>query len=102
MQDASKAIDEAAKQPNHSPSISKKETGGDKPSEASASNAYDEERQANNYNRRKRKGDFHDARQQHGSKGGRGGRDDNKRHKKGDMGRGDYLYVAPPCYNPHC
>ena len=49
------------------------------------------EQRTNNYNRRKRKGDFGDARMQHGSR--RGGRHDNKRHKKGDMGRGEYLYV---------
>jgi tRNA pseudouridine38-40 synthase len=36
----------------------------------------------------KRKGNFSDARLRHG---GKGFRDDNKRHKKGDMGRGKYL-----------
>jgi tRNA pseudouridine38-40 synthase len=45
------------------------------------------ERQQKN-SRGKRKGNFQDSRMQHG---GRGFRDDNKRHKKGDMGRGEYL-----------
>lgn len=50
----------------------------------------DEDR-SNNYGRRnKRKGNFHDKNMQHGS---RGGRNDSKRHKKGDMGRAEYLYV---------
>lgn len=48
----------------------------------------DGEQRSNNYERRKRKGDFSDSRMQHGSR--RGGRNDNKRHKKGDMGRGEY------------
>ena len=91
MQDAGKAIDQAAKQPNHDGDSNDKEEGRSNRGKASTSSVYDEDRQTNNYNRRKRKVDFHDARQQHGSKGGRGGRDDNKRHKKGDMGRGDYL-----------
>jgi len=47
---------------------------------------------------RKRKGDWPSDRQQFGSRGGsrggRGGRGDSKRHKKGDLGRGEYLYVS--------
>ena len=52
-------------------------------------------------NERKRKGDFPDYSVRHGSRG-RGGKDrggykggrgsDTKRHKKGDLGRADYLY----------
>lgn len=48
----------------------------------------------NNYGRRKRKGNFSDRGRKQGS---RKGRDewthDNKRAKKSDMGRGEYLYV---------
>jgi len=93
MGDAGKAIDEAVEQSRRTAPRTQSETGDGQPGEASKSTGYDEDRQANNYQRRKRKGDFHDARQQHGSRGGRGGRDDNKRYKKGDMGRGEYLYV---------
>lgn len=82
MEDAGKAID-----------------GQDKPSGSvnvlasndSPQRLNDDEQRTNNYNRRKRKGDFGDARMQHGSR--RGGRDDHKRHKKGDMGRAEYLYA---------
>ena len=48
----------------------------------------------NNYNRRERKADFQDSSMHHGSRGRggrRGGHRDNKRRKKGDMGRGEYL-----------
>lgn len=46
---------------------------------------------SNDHGRRnKRKGNFHDSNLQHGS---RGGRNNNKRHKKGDLGRAEYLYV---------
>lgn len=38
---------------------------------------------------RKRKGDFQESRSQRG--GRRGGRNDNRRHPKGDMGRSEYL-----------
>nr|POF17126.1 trna pseudouridine synthase 1 [Quercus suber] len=41
----------------------------------------------------KRKGNFHDTRMRHGSQ--RGGRNDNKRHKKGDLGRGEYFREGP-------
>ncbi|KAF2171704.1 hypothetical protein M409DRAFT_63318 [Zasmidium cellare ATCC 36951] len=52
----------------------------------------DEDR-SNNYGRRnKRKGNFHDKNMQHGS---RGGRNDSKRHKKGDMGRAEYFASNP-------
>ena len=51
---------------------------------------YDGERRENNDNRRKRNSDWSHDRQQYGS---RGARNDNKRHKKGDMGRAEYLYV---------
>jgi Ni/Co efflux regulator RcnB len=53
-------------------------------------NDHQEERQQK-HSHGKRKGDFSDARMRHG---GKGFRDDNKRHKKGDMGRGEYLYVT--------
>ncbi|EME45184.1 hypothetical protein DOTSEDRAFT_87604 [Dothistroma septosporum NZE10] len=42
---------------------------------------------------RKRKGNWNDSSMQHGSR--RGGRNDNKRHKKGDMGRGEYFATNP-------
>lgn len=53
---------------------------------------YNEERWQNN---RKRKADFREGsgRQQHGSRGARGGRNDGKRHQNGGLGRGEYLYV---------
>ena len=43
---------------------------------------------SNKYDRRKRKGNFPESSMHHG---GRGGRGNNKRYKKGDMGRGEYL-----------
>lgn len=46
---------------------------------------------SNNNDRNKRKRDFPDSSMHHGSR--RGGRNDNKRHKKGDMGRSEYLCV---------
>lgn len=46
---------------------------------------------AHNNDRNKRKRDFKDSSMQHGSRGR--GRNDNKRHKKGDMGRSEYLCV---------
>jgi tRNA pseudouridine38-40 synthase len=61
----------------------------DAESQSSQREETGDDRSSNNYSRRKRKGDFGDARMQHGSK--RGGRNDNKRHKKGDLGRAEYL-----------
>ena len=57
---------------------------------AKLNDASAEDGRQNNYGRRKRKGNFQEA----SSRGGRGGgRNNGKRHKKGDMGRGEYLYV---------
>lgn len=87
MEDAGKAID-GREQPASSVNTTSTTTR-----EASASRSDHNEggdSRTNNYGRRKRKGDFGDSRMQHGSR--RGGRQDNKRHKKGDMGRAEYLY----------
>lgn len=70
---------------------------------AARSNAAEAERGApdsdskqNNNGDRKRKGAPLDFQPRHrNQRGGRGGAsNDRKRHKKGDMGRGEYLYVA--------
>ncbi|KAF2766583.1 pseudouridine synthase [Teratosphaeria nubilosa] len=76
MEDASKAVEPQA------------ETGESKPLN------YDQERKQHDQQRTggKRKGDWGDKRQQFGSKGGR---NDNRRHKKGDMGRSDYYATNP-------
>ena len=85
MEDAGKATDNAQS--------SRAATGSNRTRVASNSE-YDQDRKQNNFDRRKRKGDFPDSSMRHGSRGGRDGtRGDNKRHKKGDMGRGEYLYV---------
>ncbi|KAK5744917.1 tRNA pseudouridine synthase 1 [Elasticomyces elasticus] len=78
MEDAGKAIDGEKKTPTDS-----------KPD-------YDAERQQHSDNRtRKRKADFPSDRLQHGSRGRGGGRNDGKRHQKGDMGRGEYFRDGP-------
>ena len=82
MDDAGKVAEQAAK----SDKPVNTEASGGGPSDSKA-NVYDSERRSHD---RKRKGDFHNDRQQFGS---RGGRNDGKRHKKGDLGRGEYLYV---------
>jgi hypothetical protein len=89
MEDAGKAIDKAAAPPaadSPAPTAAQSNTAeqpaGD--SEQSANNGGD--------NQRKRKGNFPDSSIRHGSrKGGRQPDGDNKRHKKVDMGRADYL-----------
>ena len=89
MQDAGKAIDGKGEGEQKRP-IDTSGTVGDS---AQASNR-DEGRRTNNYDQRKRKANYHDSSMYHGSRGGRGGgRNDNKRHKKNDMGRGEYLCV---------
>lgn len=87
MEDAGKAVDKAGQ--SAATSAVKKEAADDVHSDRKA-NIYADERESNNHNRRKRKADYPDARQRFGS---RGGRNDGKRHQKGDMGRGEYLYV---------
>ncbi|KAK3071758.1 tRNA pseudouridine synthase 1, partial [Teratosphaeriaceae sp. CCFEE 6253] len=66
-----------------------------KPAEPASGEKVDGEHGGNNP--RKRKHDFPSTRQQYGSRGrggsrSRGGRDghDDKRHKTGDLGRGEY------------
>lgn len=82
MEDAGDAIDgkRSPKQPVNTLSEDSKDKHA---------NENCQEERTNNYDRRKRKRDFDDSRMQHGSR--KGGRNDNKRHKKGDLGRGEYL-----------
>ena len=82
MEDAGKAI-EGESQPSVIPEESRVQK--------SDSNRPNDSKRQNNYDRRKRKAD---SSMHHGSRGREGGRGefgDNKRHKKGDMGRGEYL-----------
>lgn len=78
LEDAGNKIDTIAAKPEASSS--------DKPNDTPNGKERDGE------NSRKRKGNWQDKSLQHGSRGG-GGRNDNKRHKKGDLGRGEYLCV---------
>lgn len=94
LEDANKAV-QAAESAQNAPATGDIKSEPMEPSEAAppTGNAYDEERKSND---RKRKADFPSDRQAFGSRGkdgggGRGGRNDGKRHKKGDMGRGEYL-----------
>lgn len=92
MEEAGAVIDKAAAPP-----------AADSPAAAPApvqSNAVDQpeggdndgEKPSNNGdNQRKRKGNFPDSSIRHGSRRGGKSDGDNKRHKKGDMGRADYL-----------
>ncbi|KAK4625988.1 tRNA pseudouridine synthase 1 [Fulvia fulva] len=90
LDDAGKKIDNAAKA-----------SSSDRNGESSRSNndrgekRHDKPYQSrhNQGNDRKRKGNFNDSSMHHGSR--RGGRNDNKRHKKGDMGRGEYFATNP-------
>lgn len=88
MEEAGKAIDKAAAPPAaDSPAVTPAQgSGAEQP-------AGDSQQPANNGdNQRKRKGNFPDSSLRHGSrKGGRQSDGDNKRHKKVDMGRADYL-----------
>lgn len=65
-------------------------TSGDKAKTATDGDDGDRE---DNDKRGKRKRDFPD----HSIRQGGRGRNDGKRHKKGDMGRGDYLYAECLC-----
>ncbi|EMC99262.1 hypothetical protein BAUCODRAFT_129467 [Baudoinia panamericana UAMH 10762] len=85
LEDARKVVENAGGEPAR-PTVDAGEQPS-KPTSNEAAHDGDEGRQ-NNYSRRKRKADYPDARQQYGSKGGH---DDNKRHKKGDLGRGEYF-----------
>ena len=78
LEDANKSIEAAASRDN--PTESSKM---DKDAAADGNN----EHPTNNYSRRKRKA-FADSSMRHGSKGGF---DNRKRHKKGDLGRSEYL-----------
>ena len=86
MEDAGKAIDGVAPTSNGAREANEG-TVAQEPYSASS-------QRENNYSRRKRKGDFQDSSMRHGSRG-RGGKDgghfDNKRRKKSDMGRAEYL-----------
>jgi hypothetical protein len=85
MEDAGAAIDKAAAPPAADPAPAQDAVAG-QPS-------GDGEQASNNGDRqRKRKGNFPGSSIRHGSrKGGRQPDGDNKRHKKVDMGRADYL-----------
>lgn len=87
MEDAGAAIDKAAAPPAADPAPAQG-AGAEQPAgdgEQASSNG-------NGNNQRKRKGNFPDSSLRHGSrKGGRQSDADNKRHKKVDMGRADYL-----------
>lgn len=90
LEDAGKAIDAAA---SSLPMAENSDTISHPAEDSSDSRRLDK------HNNRKRKADFPDARMRYGSRKGKGdGRDnrsgDDRRHKKGDMGRGEYLYVA--------
>lgn len=94
LEDTCRAVeaDVSAKPPSSlvDPVAKSDSTSGEVPSD------YAAERHANNDNRlqRKRKGEWTHDRQQHGSHGSaKRGRNDGRRHSKGDMGRGEYLYV---------
>lgn len=71
MEDAGKVIEKAVE-------VSASQRGNGRPKDSN-----------NDDSSHKRKGNFHDSRMRHGSQ--RGGRNDHKRHKKGDLGRGAYL-----------
>ena len=90
LDDASKIIEN---KPTAPPTMDTNNTA-----EGAAKKEYDD---GNIHPSRKRKGNFeqHGAGQKHGSRGknARGGRErdgDNKRHKKSDMGRTEYLCVS--------
>lgn len=92
MEEAGKAIDNAAAPPAADqpapPPAQSTGAGAEQPA------GGDSEQAANggDNQQRKRKGNFPDSSLRHGSrKGGRQSDGDNKRHKKGDMGRADYL-----------
>ncbi|CAK4032276.1 tRNA pseudouridine synthase 1 [Lecanosticta acicola] len=81
LDDANKAIEAAA---SKTEAAEPRKTGSETP-------AGSDEKTDNNHNRHKRKG-FSDRGMQHGARGGRG---NNKRHKKGDMGRSEYFASNP-------
>jgi hypothetical protein len=93
MEDAGAAIDKAvappaanipAETPAPSTTTGAEQSAAD--SEEPAKNIFGDNQQ------RKRKGNFPDSSIRHGSrKAGRQSDGDNKRHKKSDMGRADYL-----------
>lgn len=84
LEDASNAIEGAAKSPPV-PSTAESSKSRDRTDDGEGDRSNDHER------RGKRKGNFNNDRcKGHGSRGGRG---NNKRHKKGDLGRAEYLYV---------
>lgn len=90
MEDAGAAIDKAAAPPaTDSPASAPTPAQTDS---ADQTQGDSEQPSGNGNNQRKRKGNFPDSSIRHGSrKGGRQSDGDNKRHKKGDMGRADYL-----------
>jgi tRNA pseudouridine38-40 synthase len=84
LQDASNKIDDAARS---APAPDPSQSNG-------AASGQNEKKSDDRRDERKRKGNWQNSSMHHGS---RGGRNDNKRHKKGDMGRGEYLYVNHAC-----
>ncbi|KAF7196252.1 tRNA pseudouridine synthase 1 [Pseudocercospora fuligena] len=85
LEDANKNVEAAAK-----PEASSSSKADDK----RADHSRDDRRSRHDgENSRKRKGNWQDKSLQHGSRGG--GRNDNKRHKKGDMGRAEYFASNP-------
>ncbi|KAK5174734.1 tRNA pseudouridine synthase 1 [Saxophila tyrrhenica] len=78
MEDAGKRVDDAA-----TDAVQER-------SSTSRSTTSARDGRSNNFNQRKRKGDFQNAGRNQGSRKGRGGgAHDDTRHKRGDMGRGD-------------
>lgn len=85
LEDAGKAIDKSAGQQQPENAAPKPEA-----TTHATETAGDDDSRAKSDNPRKRKGNYPDYSIRQG--GGRGrANDDNKRHKKGDMGRADYL-----------
>ena len=115
MQDAGDAVDQAARQSTsapannnesgHVPNSTSTTTTNAHNADGQSNNAHNPDGQSNNAHDgggqpnddhgRKRKRDFPDTRQKFG---GKGGRNNGKRHQKGDMGRGEHLYVFTHMY----
>jgi tRNA pseudouridine38-40 synthase len=86
LHDAGKNTDNAAAE-----SAPQREKRPDAHSSSNSSNRHGKNSD-NRRDDRKRKGTWNDNSVRHGGRGGKF--QDNKRHKKGDMGRSEYLYVS--------